>query len=69
MLNKEQMVKIQNQATLTIDQLANMRQYVRDNCRDEMWKDVLLSEMESVRMRLEIINRESRDFLVDAKAS
>lgn len=69
MLNKEQMVKIQNQATLTIDQLANMRQYVRDNCRDEMWKDVLLSEMESVRMRLEIINRESRDLLVDTKAS
>ena len=69
MLNKEQMVKIQNQATLTIDQLANMRQYVRDNCRDEMWKDVLLSDMESVRKRLEIINRESRDLLVDTKAS
>jgi hypothetical protein len=69
MLNKEQMVKIQNQATLTINQLANMRQYVLDNCRDEMWKDVLLSEMESARMRLEIINRESRDLLVDTKAS
>ena len=69
MLNKKQMVKIQNQATLTIKQLANMRQYVYDNCGDEVWRDVFLSEMESLQSRLDIIDRESRSLLDDAMAS
>lgn len=68
MMSNEKVAYVQKQTVITADQVATLVQYVRDNCKSEMWKDVFLTELSVIQRRLCMINQMCIDSLVAKKA-
>lgn len=61
MMNNRKQENLQKQLVILKDQLAKMMDYARDNCSDETWKDVFVTEARMALMRVEMMQKECND--------